>query len=205
MITDGGARDATVSATVTRYREVVAAIRATTDATVWLQLREKDLDSARILELAKAMVETCAGFDVRVLINDRIDVAVLSGADGVHLPESGVSITDARSILSAGKLVAVSCHSIQGVKAAATAGADAVVFGPVFATPSKRAFGQPQGLSALRDAVAAANDVAVLGLGGVESAAQFAAVRAAGAQGVAGIRVFATAPSARTISEALAG
>jgi thiamine-phosphate pyrophosphorylase len=108
------------------------------------------------------------------------------GADGVHLGGGSLPVDVARRLLGPASMIGVSTHAAGEVAAAARAGADYVVFGPVWATPSKAAFGPPQGTARLADAVRAAA-LPVLAIGGVGTA-EAAAARAAGAAGVAVIR-----------------
>ena len=133
---------------------------------------------------------------MRLLINDRIDVALAVGADGVHLPVDSFSSGDARALLGPGRLIGVSTHSLEQAQRASAAGADFVVFGPVFATPSKRPFGPPLGLEALAQAAGAVS-VPVFAIGGV-TAARADAVCRHGAHGIAAIAAVleATDPTA---------
>ncbi len=153
----------------------------------YIQMREKDLSARAQWELARAALERLRAFPAtRLLINDRLDVALAAGAQGVHLPGGGLAIADARRLAPPGFLIAASCHAPGEAVAAAEAGADFLVFGPVFATPSKPG-ATPAGLAALAAACRAA--IPVLALGGVnrENAAE---CLAAGAAGIAGIRMF---------------
>ena len=124
-------------------------------------------------------------------MNDRLDVALAAGADGVHLPSDGVPPADARRLLGPGALVGVSCHSAEDVLRARDGGASFAFFPPLYDTPSKRAYGPPLGLEPLR--AAAVLGLPLVGLGGitVERAAE---VRAAGAAGVAAIRAWLEGP-----------
>jgi thiamine-phosphate pyrophosphorylase len=137
-----------------------------------------------------------AGQKTRILINDRLDVAWAAHAGGVHLGEDSLPAGEVRHWQKqAGDsdfLVGVSCHSLEAATQAAAAGADYIFFGPVFATPSKRAFGAPQGLQKL-ERICRAVSVPVLAIGGItiENARD---CREAGAAGLAAIRLFQQAP-----------
>lgn len=181
------------------FEPLIARIRAAARAGVdWVQIREKDL-AGRDMEalVARAVREVReAGNAARVIVNDRLDVAIAAGADGVHLGERSISVRDAcafrgRVGLAREFLVGASSHSIQEAATAEAAGADYVFFGPVFATPSKAEFGEPQGLAKL-GTVCAKLRVPVLAIGGItaENASQCARVGAAGA---AAIRPFQNA------------
>lgn len=152
-----------------------------------VQLREKDLGGRALLVLARALAAVCRAHGQRLVVNDRIDVALAAGADGVHLPAAGVSPADARRLLGPAALVGVSCHSAADVTRALAGGASYATFSPVYETPSKRAYGPPVGVAALREA--ARVGLPLVALGGVD-AARVAEVRAAGAAGAAAIRAW---------------
>lgn len=134
-----------------------------------VQLREKDLSAAELYPLALELRELTARHGARLLINDRLDVALAVEADGVHLGGHSLPVAVARSVLGPDKLIGVSTHHPEEVVAAARDGADFVTFGPVFFTPSKAAYGAPVGLDRLREACAI-SALPVLALGGVNPA-----------------------------------
>ncbi len=156
-----------------------------------VQLRAKGAPAAELLRLARALRQVTCDASQLLLVNDRLDVALAAGADGVHLPSAGIPPVEARRLLGPGRLVAVSCHSVAEVAVAREGGADLATFGPVFDTPSKRAYGAPVGLDALREA--ARLGLPLVGLGGID-AGNAASVVAAGAVGVAAIRAWLEAP-----------
>ena len=166
---------------------VTRALAAAPPGAVAVQLREKDLGGRDLLGLAERLRAATRAAGAPLLVNDRVDVALAVGADGVHLPDGGLPVTEARRLLGPGRLVGASAHSAAAVAAAAGAGADFVVFGPVFATPSKARYGPPQGLDALGAAVRAGGGVPVLAIGGIEPGRVPECVNA-GAAGVAVIR-----------------
>jgi len=164
-----------------------AALAGIPPGRVAVHLREKDLCGAALLSLARALARVCRARGQLLLVNDRLDVALAAGAAGVHLPSAGVPPADARRLLGPAALVGVSCHSAADVARARDGGASFATFGPVWDTPSKRPFGPPVGLAALRDA--ARLGLPLVALGGVtpERAAE---AFAAGAAGVAVIRAW---------------
>jgi len=151
-----------------------------------LQLREKHLDDLGACQLARSARAAFPPPAV-LLVNGRADVALAAGADGVHLPADGVPAGAVRARFASGLLIGVSTHRLEEVERAHGDGADYVVFGPVYPTPAKAAYGAPAGTRAL--ARAAALGIPVYALGGV-TLERFAEVAAAGAAGVAGIRLF---------------
>ena len=146
----------------------------------YLQIREKDLSAREVFEFALAVLEAIRAAPepsrrTRLLINSRADVALACGADGVHLPSLAPLPT------LPGLLVFRSCHSVEEVQSAR---ADAVTFGPVFSSPGK---GPPAGLVSLREACALGTPVFALGGVTWDNAEE---CLAAGAAGIAGIRLF---------------
>ena len=157
-----------------------------------VQLREKDLSARELHDLGVRLQEALTRHQVPLLINDRIDVALALDAAGVHLAGHSLPTRVARRILGPDKFLGVSTHSLSAARLAADEGADFVVFGPVFATPSKLAYGPPQGLSQLA-AVVRGVPIPVLGIGGI-TPANLPQVRQTGAHGVAMIRAVLAAP-----------
>lgn len=154
---------------------------------VAVQLREKDLEGRALLDLGRTLRGPTAEAGVRLFVNDRVDVALAAGADGVHLGGGAFPPREVRA-LAPHLQIAVSTHGAAELANAAAAGlASFAVFGPVFDTPSKRGLGSAQGLDRLHDACAAAPGLPVLALGGVD-VARAADCLAAGAAGVACIR-----------------
>jgi thiamine-phosphate pyrophosphorylase len=177
-------------------RKIEAILSAGID---WLQIREKDLSAKDLAALTReallrAAVHSEGGHHVaRVLVNDRVDVALAERAGGVHLGENGLPVNETKRLIethAARKdfLIGVSCHSVEAAKSAASGGAGYLFFGPVFATPSKAAFGAPQGLERLAE-VCRSVSIPVLAIGGI-TLENAAACLAAGAAGLAAIRLF---------------
>jgi thiamine-phosphate pyrophosphorylase len=156
---------------------VAAALRGGVGA---VQVRNKSLPAADLLAAARVARPLCGAAGALLLVNDRVDVALACGADGVHLAGRSLPPADARRIFP--RLLGVSVHDVAGAVAAAAAGADYVTFGHVFPTPSKPGL-PPQGLAALR-AVVEAVDIPVLAIGGI-GPANAAEVLAVGCAGVA--------------------
>ncbi len=152
-------------------------------ARVAVQLREKDLQGGALFALARELRAVTRDHGARLLVNDRLDVALAAEADGVHLPANGLPADAARRLLAAVGLIGVSTHSAAEVAAAKVKGADFVLLGPIYDTLSKRRYGAPLGLTPLASAAAAAG-LPVFAIGGI-TPERVAEVRAAGAHGVA--------------------
>ena len=152
-----------------------------------VQLREKDLAARELFSMARALRESTRRHGAKLLVNDRADVALAVGADGVQCAGTSLPVSALRAISlpigPPGFLIGASVHSLAEARAAAPEGADFLLFGPVYDTPSKREYGPPQGLSAL-ERVASAVGLPVLAVGGV-TPARVAEVTRAGASGVA--------------------
>jgi thiamine-phosphate pyrophosphorylase len=148
-----------------------------------IQLREKDLDGKQLFLLAEKVRALCARYQAALFVNDRIDVARAVGADGVQLGTMSLPIETARELLGADRMIGASTHSVEEAREAERRGADFVLFGPVYFTPTKAAYGAPQGLAALKNIV---ENVAlpVYAIGGIKPD-NVGAVVVAGVRGVA--------------------
>jgi thiamine-phosphate pyrophosphorylase len=169
----------------------------------WVQIREKDLPAKQIASLTRQALDIAARLfagrvgALRVLVNDRLDVAIAERAGGVHLGERSLPVAEAKRLLVSAVrnepvdesfLVGVSCHSLESAQNAECSGGDYIFFGPVFATPSKAGFGAPQGLDRLAE-VCGSVSIPVLAIGGI-TLDNVESCLAAGATGIAAIRIF---------------
>ncbi len=164
-----------------------------------VQLREKDLEGRELYALAERLRALTRRYQARLLVNDRLDVALAVEADGVHLGQNSFAVEDARRLLGAEKLIGVSTHSQHEIAAAQEA--DFLVFGPVYYTPSKAAYGEPQGLDRLRAAVAH-SAVPVFAIGGIKTE-RVAEVLETGAHGIAMISAISAAADPAQAAQAL--
>jgi thiamine-phosphate pyrophosphorylase len=155
----------------------------------WVQVRERSLSDAALLRLATAVQAAVAGSATRVLVSGRPDLAMAAGAAGVQLPEAGLPVREVRRAFPA-LVVGASCHSLEAARRAEDGGADFVVLGPVFATPGKEE--RRLGTERLQE-VARALRVPVYAIGGIDVSSAAGAV-AAGARGLAAIRLFLDPP-----------
>jgi thiamine-phosphate pyrophosphorylase len=130
-----------------------------------LQIREKDLSPKELLALALEVKALTQRYNAKLFINDRADIAVMAGVDGVHLTEASVQAGEIKNKFP-DLIVGVSTHSIEGARLAETQGADFITFSPIYETPSKASYGPPQGLAPLRQ-VSQAVRLPVLALGGI--------------------------------------
>lgn len=159
---------------------LVAILDAVPRGAVRVQVRDKQLDGAPLLALVHDVLAIARPRGAEVWVNDRADVALAAAADGVHLPERGLAIDDARAL----GCVAVGCsrHSADGALAAARAGADVVHLGPIWATPSKP--DAPLGPEALAIRIPGS----LVAVGGIGSPERARLAARAGADAVAVIR-----------------
>ena len=158
----------------------------------FIQIREKDLSARQLADFVRAALRLTRPYGVKVLVNDRLDVAWAAGADGVHLRINSLPTTLVREQTTRrGRpdfLIGVSTHSLMEARAAAHSGANFIVCGPVYDTPSKREFGAPLGLERFAE-ICQSVSLPVFALGGI-SLVNFREPLACGAAGIAGIGLF---------------
>lgn len=133
-----------------------------------IQLREKNLPAAELWPLAQQMRELTRRYGAKLIINERIDVALACDADGVHLGEQSLPVPEARKLLGPDRLIGVSTHAPEDIVRATAEGANFLTFSPVFATPSKAPYGPPQGLNRLKKACQLTK-LPVFALGGIKT------------------------------------
>ena len=148
-----------------------------------VQLREKDLGGRELSLLAEKIKALCERYQASLFVNDRIDVALGVDADGVQLGSTSMPVGVARELLGEKKLIGVSTHSTEEAIEAEQAGGDFILFGPVYFTPSKAAYGKPQGLGALKEVVEKIS-LPVYAIGGIK-VKDITEVRQTGIRGVA--------------------
>ncbi len=193
--------------TQTRGRELVSVVGDSLAAGLpAVQVREKDLGAAELAFLCRRIRGLTRDTRALLIVNDRVDVALAVGADGVQRTSTSLTVEDIRAIADKRLRVGASVHSLPDALQAELEGADWLVFGPVYDTPSKRMYGPPQGLDKLAR-VAAAVRLPVVAIGGI-TPARVRDVRAAGARGVAVVSSILAADSpadaTRRFLEALA-
>lgn len=198
-----GANPDSIEALARKIAEVAAA------GVDWVQIREKDLTTRELAALTREALRSAAKSGstraVRILVNDRLDVALAERTDGAHLGENSLPVQEAKRLVvtspfssgSSDFLLGVSCHSLEAARAAESSGADYIFFGPVFATPSKSAFGAPQGARRLEE-VCRAVAIPVIAIGGVTLENAASCIQA-GAAGLAAIRLFQETGDAITV------
>ncbi|MEZ4571159.1 MAG: thiamine phosphate synthase [Thermomicrobiales bacterium] len=164
-----------------------------------VHLRMRDLSGGDALRMARSMRrELAATPGTRLIINDRIDVALLSGADGVQLGERGFDVADARHLTGERMLIGRSIHDVDGAKRAAEAGASYLIAGHVFDTPSKE--GEPgRGTDWLAE-IASAVETPVIAIGGI-TLDNLIEVLSTGVYGIALGREFLSADDPKMVAE----
>jgi thiamine-phosphate pyrophosphorylase len=172
------------------FQNVLKLVRAGCRASIPLiQLREKNLNTRTLYELTTRAAEITRGTNTRLLVNDRADAASAAHADGCHLTTRSLEALIIRRTFGPDFLIGVSTHTLSEAQAARDGGADFAVYGPIFDTPSKRAYGAPVGIESIREAAQALAPFPLLALGGItrENAAETLRV---GTSGIAAIRLF---------------
>jgi thiamine-phosphate pyrophosphorylase len=165
-----------------RQADVLACVeRAIRDRVEMIQVREKDLSARELFDLVSRIRDLASGTTTKILVNDRLDIALAAGIAGVHLPAIGLPPSRVRPFV---QLLGVSAHTLQEAIDAEQSGADFIVFGPVFESPGKNAIG----VGPLRE-VASTVRIPILAIGGMTSE-NAGEVLSAGAAGIAGIRLF---------------
>ena len=168
----------------TRERPLQSAIRETLLAgTRFIQLREKDLETRQLITLAQDIRVASQEHQALMLINDRVDIAKAIGADGVHLRTDSLPIQQTRQVLGPQALIGKSTHSLREALTAEAEGADFLVCGPIFETPSKKTYGPPLGLTVLTD-ICKQSALPIFAIGGM-TPERIQDVRDCGAYGVA--------------------
>ncbi|MDD5541696.1 MAG: thiamine phosphate synthase [Acidobacteriia bacterium] len=153
-----------------------------------IQLREKGTPTQELVGIAEQLMQIKRRPSQKILINDRLDVALGLNFDGIHLGQSSFPAAEVRKCVPKNFLVGVSTHHVAEAVQAEKAGADYVIFGPIFPTPSKLKYGLPQGTARLGEVVRALT-IPVLAIGGI-SLANFEECLAMGCAGIAAISMF---------------
>ena len=157
--------------------------RVLTTGVPMVQLRERDLSAGALMTLAREVQAVTDSRRSQLLINDRIDIALALEGGGVQVRSNSLPVSVARQLLGAQRLLGVSVHGVEEVMKAESQGADYLVLGPIYETPSKRMFGPPLGIHTLEKACRLVR-IPIIGIGGV-TAARAHEMRRAGAFGVA--------------------
>ena len=183
----------------TRGRDLVALVLECLDAGLpAVQVREKDLSAADLAALCRRLREPTRARGALLVVNDRADVALAVGADAVQRTHASLSVGDLRAVADKRLRIGASVHSLDDARSAEAAGADWIVFGPVYDTASKRRYGAPQGLAKLA-AVTRAVRIPVVAIGGI-TPERVAEVRGAGAHGVGAISAILAADSPAAVT-----
>jgi len=155
----------------------------------YIQIREKDLTARELFSLAKEVRALALGHETKVLVNDRLDIALAAGLDGIHLRQESIRPDQIRDrLVCQNFIIGASTHSFDELRRAENQGADYVTLGPIFFSPSKAIYGEPLGLEALKR-ITRYTSVPVLALGGVDKTNYKECLRT-GASGIAAIRLF---------------
>ena len=188
--------------TLSLGRSTVEVVRAAIRGGVsCVQLREKGCSTREFMDEARLLKALLAGTGVPLFINDRLDVALAVGADGVHLGQNDLAIADARRLVGNRMIIGISAESVADAVRAEAEGADYIGASPVFTTPTKTDTAPPLGLDGLR-AIRRAVQLPLVAIGGI-NADNAAQVLRAGADGLAVVSAIVSAPCPRTAAAAL--
>jgi thiamine-phosphate pyrophosphorylase len=200
LITKGATNAHTTSASE-EFASVLELVSAAVAANVSLiQIREKNLTARVLQELVTESAKLTRSTQTRLLVNDRADIARATGADGVHLTARSLAPAVVRRTFGPDFLIGVSTHSVAELRQARDQKADFAVFGPVFATESKRSYGEPLGSAKLAEVVTALTPFPILAIGGVTLDSASSCFNA-GAVGVAAIGIFQHGDLAKTVNQ----
>jgi thiamine-phosphate pyrophosphorylase len=166
-----------------------------------VQLREKDMSSRELYELAYEMRKLTNRYDARLIINDRVDIAMAVDADGVHLGLNSLPIHRVRRLIGETKMIGISCHNQVNAIMAQEKGANFITFGPVYYTPSKAQYGKPVGVEKL-EIVSHLLDIPIFALGGIKRD-NITEVIAAGAAGISLVSAIVASDDPRAEAEAM--
>lgn len=186
--------------TQTRERDLLWVLEQALEGGVKaIQLREKDLEGREFFLLAEKTRRLCSDNNAALFINDRVDIALAVDAEGVQLGQGSMPVAAARNLLGPGKMIGASTHSLDEAREGEQTGADFILFGPVFFTPSKAAYGRPQGLATLKEIVEKIS-LPVYAIGGIK-AEHVEDCKSTGVRGVALISAVISAADPRAATE----
>ena len=188
------------------WRLQIEAIRlASASGCQLIQIREKDVSAQALTEFTREAIAAARPYGAKVFVNDRLDVAITANADGVHLRVTSLAVAEVRRAINKIKLtnflIGVSTHSLEEATVAQKSGADFIVCGPVYNTPSKREYGRPLGLETLAE-VCQAIEMPVLALGGI-TLKNFREPLQRGAAGIAAIGLFSNLNQLQTVTSTI--
>jgi thiamine-phosphate pyrophosphorylase len=182
-------------------RQIVAA--AIYGGVTMVQYREKNASTRHMIEEALELCQLCCSYNVPFIVNDRLDVALAVGADGVHLGQDDMPAAVARKLIGPGKILGVSVENVAQAQAALADGADYVGASPIFATPTKTDAPPPMGIEGLQE-LARGCTLPIVAIGGL-NAANAAAVLRAGAAGLAVVSAIVSAEDVERAARELKG
>jgi len=202
LITEGAA---TTENFVEKKAEILSLVKIAAESKIsFVQIREKNLPARFVFELASEAAKITSRATTKILVNDRADIALAAGADGVHLTNDSLSAAIVRRHFPPNFIVGASVHTFVEAEKARNESADFVTFSPIFPTPSKEKYGAPQGLENLREICEKLEDFPVVALGGIDEN-NYKSVLENGASGFAAIRFLNDAENLRKLAADLRG
>ncbi len=167
LITNGNLTEANFASESQKTLQIIRI--ATENRIDLIQIREKNLSAKFVYELAAKACQITSGLKTRLLINDRIDIAIAAKADGVHLSSKSLPVKIVKQLLPRDFIIVVSTHSLEEAKSAKENGANFAVYGPVFETISKPIIGKPKGLRELNAVCKSLKPFPIIALGGINN------------------------------------
>lgn len=202
LITEGAATPENFSE---KKAEILNLVKIAAESKIsFVQIREKNLSARLVFELAREAAKITGGAATKVLVNDRADIALAAGADGVHLTKRSLSAEIVRRRFPPDFIVGASVHTLEEAETARRQTADFVTFSPIFPTPSKERYGAAHGLEKLREVCRKLGNFPVVALGGIDEN-NYNAVLENGARGFAAIRFLNNARNLTKLAADLQG
>ena len=197
LITRGNLNEKNFSTESANTLEIIEA--AVNARITFIQIREKNIEARSVFELASKSIAIAKDTGTKIFVNERFDIALSAGVDGVHLTSRPIPIDRVRAMVPNDFIIGLSAHSLQQATNARDQGADFATFSPIYSTATKAKYGEPQGIQKLREVTEVLKPFPIIALGGINSK-NYRDTLEAGAAGFAGISFFNDPSNLRAIA-----